>query len=188
MQGAPVPAPCGNKLPDLIHPDHPLFFALFFFLFFNSCGLKNRYRSSRTEEIRFLSFCCGESPRRLRRVLRPSSLLIFRSERPYQRKATASKHSRFTLVHFTLLRARKCGSGEGDVLLDSLSCVPGLTDWNRRIVSSSPSLRLPSDSYALRLPQGMEVTRRYERPLYLGVVVFMFHWAIVPHRQSYAVA
>jgi len=78
--------------------------------------------------------------------------------------------------------------GEGGVLLDSLSCVPGLTDWNRRVVSSSPSLRPPSDSYALRLPQGMEVTRRYERLSYLGVVVFTFHWAIVPHRQSYAVA
>lgn len=78
--------------------------------------------------------------------------------------------------------------GEGDVLLDSLSCVPGLFDWNRRVVSSSPSLRLPSDSYAFRLPKGVEVTRRYERPLRLDVVVFMFHWAIVPHRHSYAVA
>ena len=60
------------------------------------------------------------------------------------------------------------------MLLGALSCVPGFTDWNRRVVSSSPSLRPPSGSSALRPSQSMEVTRRYERPSYSGAVVSCF--------------
>ena len=65
---------------------------------------------------------------------------IFRSER-LQRKATASKHSRFTPVRFALFVGRKCGSGESDVFpvlclvflswltgTDGLSCLRPLCD------------------------------------------------------------
>ena len=119
--------------------------------------------------------------------LDPRVRSIFRSERP-PRKATASKHSRFTLVRFALFASRKMWLGGGQRVFDSLSCVPVLVGWNRRAVSPLPSLRLPSDPMPLVCSKGTEVTRRYERPSRLGVAVFVCYWAIVPHRQSYAVA
>ena len=121
-----------------------------------------------------LSFRCGESPRRLRRSPpRPSSLQPSEAYDPLQRKATASKHSRFTLVRFALFAGRKCGSGEGVVFLALLSCVLVLVDWNRWVASPSPSLRLSSGSTPFVYPKGMEVTRRYERPVYLGAAVYV---------------
>ena len=119
--------------------------------------------------------------------LDPRVCSIFRSVRP-PRKATASKHSRFTLVRFALFASRKTWLGGGQCAFDSLSCVPVLVGWNRRAVSPLPSLRPPSDFMPLVCYKGTEVTRRYERPSRLGVVVFACHWAIFPHRQSYAVA
>ena len=120
--------------------------------------------------------------------LDPQACSIFRSERPLQRKAAAPKHSRLTLVRFTLFASRKCGPGEDDVFLALCLVFLSLVDWNRRVASPSPSLRLPSDSMPFVYSRGAEVTRRYERPSHLGAVVFVFHWATVPHSQSYAVA
>jgi hypothetical protein len=154
----------------------------------NPCGLKNRYRSSRTEGVSSLSFRCGESPRRPRSVLPTlEPFPLFRSERSHQGKRPLLSTAGSPQFASRSSWARKCGSGEGVRFLDSLSCVPGLFDWNRRAVSSSPSLRPPSGSYALRLSKGAKVTRRYERLSCSAVVVFMSHWATITHRQSYAV-
>ena len=147
------------------------------------------HRGKKCNSYFLLPFCCGESPRRLRSV--PPTLEPFQSSEvndPLQRKATVSKHGRFTLVRFTLFVSKEVWLGGGRCVFDSLSCVSVLVDWNRRVVSPSPSLRLPSDSMPFVCSKSTEVTRRYECPSYLGAVAFTGHWATVPHRQSYAVA
>lgn len=118
-----TPAPCENKFPHLEHPNYLCIFGFraFFFFLLNPCGLKNRYRSSRTEakvHLYFSSFSAvGKVPGDSAESPDPRVFQSSEVNDPPQRKATASKHSRFTLVCFAPFVGRKCGSGEGDVFL-----------------------------------------------------------------------
>jgi len=76
------------------------------------------YRGKKSQPVLLSSLSAvGKVPGDSAESLDPRVFSIFRSERPLQRKATASKHSRFILVLFTLFASRKCDSGEGNVCL-----------------------------------------------------------------------
>lgn len=134
-------------------------FFLFFFLF-NPCGLKNRYRSLRTEARKALPcfnplfLLWGKSPETPQCPLTLESVQSSEVNDPLRRKATASKHSRFTLVCFALFASRKMWLGGEQCVFDSLSCVPALvgTDELSRLcpLCDRPLILCPSSALKVR--------------------------------------
>ena len=151
-----VSAHRGNELPHLESLNHHRIYALFFFLFLPQPVRTEEplsqptHRGENAPAFPSLS-AVGKVPGDSAESPSTLEFPIFRSER-LQRKATATKHSRFTPVRFALFVGRKCSSGESDVFpvlclvflswltgTDELPCLRPLCDRPLILCPSSSS-------------------------------------------------
>jgi len=164
------PSPRENEFPHPECSNDPRIFRAFFFLLLQPVRSEEplsqlTHRGRRTFILFSSLSAVGKVPGDSAESLDPRALPIFRSERPLQRKATASKHSRFTPVRFTLLVGRKCGSGEGDVFLALCLVFPSWltgTDGLSRLhpLCDCPLVLCPSPAPRVwRLREDMSVLR-----------------------------